>query len=166
MLPAFYLQLPALPLNANGKVDRNALPAPVAGSASTAPLATPTNPIGTISAMEEQVAATWRDVLHAETVALDENFFDVGGTSLLLIAMRSALEQRLARSIPVTWLFEHTTIRLLARRLVAATKVETAASGRDTMTLNAQKQRDAFARARAAKATSKSTAPPSTRSIA
>jgi amino acid adenylation domain-containing protein len=165
MLPAFYTQMPALPLNANGKVDRKALPVPVAGSVGAAAVAPPAGQNGSLAAMEEAISATWRSVLKAEAVSLDENFFDVGGTSLLLIATRTALEQRLSRSIPVTWLFEHTTIRSLARRLAAA-KDGATTPGQDTMGLNAQKQRDAFARARAAKATSKSTAPTSTRSIA
>ena len=131
MLPSVYVPLLALPLNANGKVDQSALPDPVIAPSAPTTLGTPT---------ERVVAEVWAKVLGSHT-GLDENFFDAGGTSLLLIAARTALQEQLSRTIPVTWMFECTTVRALAKRLdegVGATPSNT----------NAERQRQAFARAR------------------
>ena len=134
MLPSVYVPLTALPLNANGKVDRATLPEPLARHGS--PQAG--------SPMEQLVAGIWAQALGAEP-GPDENFFDVGGTSLLLIGVRSALEKRLARPIPVTWMFECTTVKALSKRLeegVVATPAHANAKA------NAARQRQAFAQAR------------------
>ena len=135
MLPSAYVSLPALPLNANGKIDRNALPAPAAHSPA---------PSRRGSATEQLVARIWASVLRSEFTA-DVNFFDVGGTSILLIAVRAALQQQLARAIPITWLFECTTIKTLAQRLEAG---EATAPTAPALQTNADRQRQAFARAR------------------
>jgi acyl carrier protein len=152
MMPAFYTQLNAIPLTSNGKVDRVALPKPAAGSKTAgAETAIPG------SAMQDQVAGVWRGVLKASQVGLDDNFFDIGGTSVLLVSVRSQLQEKLGRSIPVTWMFEFTTVRTLAGKLAEA---EVGASAKPAVstssTLNAaqeqaRKQREAFARMRAAK---------------
>jgi amino acid adenylation domain-containing protein len=154
MLPAFYIQVPSIPLTHNGKVDRAALPAPTAGSHATAP-ATPAAHVG--SAMQERVAAIWRDVLEATSVGLDDNFFDIGGSSILLIRVRTALQSQLGRPIPITWMFEFTTIRSLADKLSEAdsSSANTVASATTAVLTAAQeqarKQREAFARMRSAK---------------
>jgi hypothetical protein len=152
MMPAFYTQLDAIPLTGNGKVDRVALPKPAAGSkTSAAETASPGSPL------QDQVAEVWRGVLKASQVGLDDNFFDIGGTSVLLVSVRSQLQERLGRSIPVTWMFEFTTVRALAGKLAEG---EVGASAKPAVstssTLNAaqeqaRKQREAFARMRAAK---------------
>ena len=142
MLPSLYVPMERLPLNGNGKVDREALPsgmAPRAGMAAGA------------SAMQRVVASAWKNVLGYEGGSGD-NFFDVGGTSLLLVAVRASLQEELGRAIPVTWMFECTTVRALAERLeeglvrdLKPMKVES----------QAEKQRQAFARARAQRSTTK-----------
>jgi len=99
--------------------------------------------------MEESVAAVWRRVLNLQRISLDDNFFDAGGTSLLLIAVRTGLQERLEREIPITWLFECTTVRALARRLTEPAGVVAAGTG--NAVANARKQRAVFARARAAR---------------
>ncbi len=149
MLPAFYIQLDAFPLTGNGKIDRAALPIPQAGSGS------PATRTGT--PMQEQVAAIWQSVLATQNVGLDDNFFDIGGSSLLLIAARTQLQLKLDRQIPITWMFEFTTIRTLAGKLENSGVEGTASagsSGAKTLSASqeqARKQRDAFARMRAAK---------------
>jgi hypothetical protein len=101
------------------------------------------------SAMEKAVASAWRRALNVDSLGAEDNFFDVGGTSLLLIAVRNALQQELARTIPITWFFESTTIRSLAVRLNEAQI--SAATVTNQAQENARRQRDAFARMKAAK---------------
>ena len=141
MRPAFYVRLEAFPLTGNGKIDRAALPAP-----STSSAAAQSGPAASVSPMEAAVARAWRRVLQVEHVAVDENFFDAGGTSLLLIAVRAALQDELLRTLPVTWFFECTTIRALAARLDA----EPAAAAPALLSAQekARRQREVFARNR------------------
>jgi hypothetical protein len=144
MMPAFYQRLALFPLTPNGKVDRSALPAPRAGS--NVP---DRRSLAAATTMEDLVASIWQVVLKAKAVALDDNFFDVGGTSLLLIAVRTGLQEQLDRQIPVTWMFECTTIRALAKKLSEPTEAGTTAVG--MLQDRVQKQRMAFARVRAAR---------------
>ena len=109
MVPAAFVTLPALPLTANGKVDRRALPEP---GRSGVPTVSPPR-----SAMEESIAQVWRSVLEVDAIDCDENFFDLGGSSLLLIEAHARLQKLLARRLPITALFEHPTVRSLARAL-------------------------------------------------
>ena len=148
MMPAFYQRLAIFPLTPNGKIDRKALPAPTAGST----LTDRTVP-GMATTHEDLVANIWRVVLKADHVSFDDNFFDVGGTSLLLIAVRTGLQEQLSRQIPVTWMFECTTIRALAARLRAGSEPEPSAAdghAKDAQE-KARRQRIAFARARNAR---------------
>jgi amino acid adenylation domain-containing protein len=140
MMPAFYRVLGAMPLTTNGKVDRAALPDEHSVQVAS---------LGTSTTTEEKVAVVWRRVLGVGQVGVEDNFFDVGGSSLLLIAVRTGLQAELNCEIPVVWMFECTTIRSLARRIEdgnAAPVVQTAA-----VDANARRQRMAFARARAAR---------------
>jgi amino acid adenylation domain-containing protein len=143
MMPAFYQRLAIFPLTPNGKVDRAALPAPSAGS--NLP---DRRSLAAATSMEDFVASVWRVVLNAQAVSLDDNFFDVGGTSLLLIAVRTGIQEQLDRQIPIDWMFEYTTIRALAKRLAEPMD---AVSGPAPQMLQTriQKQRMAFARVRA-----------------
>jgi amino acid adenylation domain-containing protein len=148
MMPAFYTQLEAIPLTGNGKVDRPALPKPVTGSR--------TVPLEHGSPVQEEVAGMWRKVLDTPNVGLDDNFFDIGGTSLLLIAVRSQLQEKFGRQIPITWMFEFTTIRALADKLGETEAGAATGPARVNGALNsaqeqARRQREAFARLRAAK---------------
>jgi amino acid adenylation domain-containing protein len=145
MLPAFYIQMPAFPLTSNGKIDRAALPKPVSGSLEPA--------AETGTPMQQRVAAIWRSVLEAPSVSFDENFFDIGGTSILLIRIRKELQDQLARQIPITWMFECTTIRGLAAKLseAASESAPPASSALSAAQEQARRQREAFARMRAAK---------------
>ena len=135
MVPSLYVELAALPLNPNGKIDRSALPEPMPHT-----LSGPVARTGT----EKLVADIWAGVLGTQ-VSAEVNFFDVGGTSLLLIAVRADLQKQLARTIPVTWMFECTTIRTLARRLDEGIAQPPAPVRQTT---NADRQRQAFAKAR------------------
>ena len=109
MRPTFYVRMKSLPLNANGKVDRDALPPPSVAMPPSQPVPARTQ--------EERIAACWHRVLKNDAIGLNDNFFDVGGSSLLLAALRNELQTSLERTIPVTWLFEYATIRSLAAKL-------------------------------------------------
>jgi acyl carrier protein len=91
------------------------------------------------SQLEETIAAVWKDILRTGRVGLDDNFFDLGGDSLLLVAMHSKLQKILQVEIKLTDLFAHTTIRSLAKNLGAA------APSFDAVYERAEKQRSAFA---------------------
>ena len=108
LVPALIVRTDSLPLNANGKVDRTAL--------ATAP--EPAAPVVArpASGQEAELAAIWAQVL-GRPVGSDDNFFDLGGTSLQLLEIHAILTRTLGRSVPTTMLFEHPTIRSLARRL-------------------------------------------------
>ena len=145
MIPAFYIQVHSIPLTHNGKVDRVALPKPVTGSvASFSDKGTP---------MQERVAAIWRTVLEAPNVLLDDNFFDIGGSSILLIRIRAELQTQLGRQIPITWMFEFTTIRSLADKLLEeeSEAVPPTSAVLSAAQEQARRQREAFARMRSAK---------------
>ena len=142
MLPSIYQHVAQFPLNANGKVDRGALALPASGATRSAVRG---------SSMEAAVSAVWASVLGSDDFGLDENFFDVGGSSLLLIAVRSQLQEKLAREIAVVSMFECTTVKTLAARLQEPDQATTAAQDADKVFDNARRQRDAFARARAAR---------------
>ncbi len=144
MMPAFYIGLAALPLTANGKVDRQALPAPQPGTNSAR-----RHGLTHASGLEYSIARIWQMVLAADEVGLDDNFFDIGGTSLLLIAVRTGLQEQLDRPIPVTWMFEYTTVRSLARKLGNPDDAGSVASNQ--LADAARRQREAFRRARGVK---------------
>jgi amino acid adenylation domain-containing protein len=139
MRPTFYMRMDSLPLNANGKVDRDALPPPP-------PAALPQSQPGPERTLEDRIAACWHRVLKNDAVSLNDNFFDVGGSSLLLAALRNELQIALNRSFPVTWLFEYATIRGFAAKLNSETQEKA------PLQLAAQQklaqQRDSFARMR------------------
>ena len=108
MVPAAFVLLDVLPLTANGKLDRRALPAPDA--APRGPVVAPR------TATEEAIAAAWRDVLSLPAVGVDDSFFDLGGHSLLIVQVH----RRLAEQFPdlaVVDLFRYPTIAALAQFL-------------------------------------------------
>jgi amino acid adenylation domain-containing protein len=137
MRPAFYVRLDALPLTSNGKIDRAALPSPV-----PAP-----QPESFETTTEAKLAAVWKQVLGLVSVGAEDNFFDVGGTSLSLIVLRTALQQELGRSIPIMWFFEYTTIRALARKLSEQSILTQTSSS--AVPENTRRQRESFARMKA-----------------
>jgi amino acid adenylation domain-containing protein len=121
MIPWAFVALPALPLNANGKLDRKALPDP-----ERAAWGAPVQMEEPQTDMERTVAEVWRQVLHLERVGIDDNFFDSGGHSLLAVRVRHRLKAALGRDLPLVALFEHPTIRSLARSLATGEETEPA----------------------------------------
>lgn len=109
MLPSAFVLLDALPLNPNGKVDRNALPVPEQSDQPDyeAP----------VYRMETMIAEIWAEILEVPRVGLHNNFFDLGGHSLLLIKVQCKLEERLKTRVTIIDLFRYTTVASLAKFL-------------------------------------------------
>lgn len=108
MVPTHIILLDRLPRTPSGKVDRRTLPAP-AGERQVAGLFQAPR-----TEVERQVAAVWSDLLGVEAVGTDDNFFDLGGHSLLLIRAHGRLVEQFGREFPVVELFRHTTVATLA----------------------------------------------------
>ncbi|HXQ69968.1 MAG TPA: amino acid adenylation domain-containing protein [Pyrinomonadaceae bacterium] len=122
MVPGSFVRLEAMPLTANGKVDRRALPDPdVRGTPEEIYVAPQTE-------LEQSLAAIWQEVLKLERVGLSDNFFDLGGHSLLLVQVRSKLRELLGHQVPVLELFKYPTIGSLAKHLSNTTEATDADS--------------------------------------
>ncbi|MCS9306407.1 non-ribosomal peptide synthase/polyketide synthase [Pseudomonas aeruginosa] len=123
MVPAQWLALERMPLSPNGKLDRKALPAPEV-SVAQAGYSAPRN------AMERTLAEIWQDLLGVERVGLDDNFFSLGGDSIVSIQVVSRARQAGLQLSPRD-LFQHQNIRslALAAKAGAATAEQGPASG-------------------------------------
>ncbi|MEC3919456.1 non-ribosomal peptide synthase/polyketide synthase [Nocardia sp. CDC160] len=110
MVPAVYLWLDALPLNASGKLDRASLPAPSAATA----LRAPTGP------EERLVAEVFASLLGVERVGADDDFFALGGNSLIATQLVARLGQVAGVRLPLRAVFDDATVAGLAARIVAA----------------------------------------------
>ena len=110
MVPSIFVLLEALPLLPNGKVDRRALPAPegvrpTLAAAYEAPR----------SEVERAIATVWREVLHLEKVGINDNFFDLGGHSLLIVQVNSKLRESFNCNLSIVELFQNPTINAIAQ---------------------------------------------------
>lgn len=117
MVPTAWVVLPALPLNANGKIDRKALPEPQVRSEDRVH-AEPR------SDTEKLVADIWRKLFKLERVGLNDNFFTLGGHSMLAVQLLWLVEQRVGVHVPVRELFEAPTVLGLASRIDALRQEE------------------------------------------
>ena len=111
MVPSAFVVLDELPLTSNGKVDRKALPLPEGGRQLEQAYVAPS------SDTEQCLATIWRDVLGIEQVGVYDNFFDLGGHSLLLMRVHAMLERALGRTVPVVLMFRYPSIAALASHL-------------------------------------------------
>ena len=111
MVPTAYILLDALPMNANGKVNRQALPPPAAATIPSLPYEPPQTPF------EEIMMTIWQEVLNQEQVGIHNNFFDLGGHSLLATQIISRVRDQFEVDLPVRALFEHATIAALSARV-------------------------------------------------
>jgi amino acid adenylation domain-containing protein len=113
MIPWAFVPLAALPVTANGKLDRRALPAPVRETLGEDVAAHPLTPT------EETLAGLWRELLGIERVAVTDNFFDLGGHSLLATQLVARLRQAFAAEVPLRTLFQTPNLSALAAALDA-----------------------------------------------
>jgi amino acid adenylation domain-containing protein len=107
MVPVHWVLLAALPLNANGKVDRKALPHPERPSAAAVYAAPQSYP-------EQLIAEVWQGVLGAERIGVRDNFFELGGHSLLAIQVLTRIRQHFAVDLPLPDFFAAPTVAGLA----------------------------------------------------
>ncbi|MCR3833466.1 amino acid adenylation domain-containing protein, partial [Pseudomonas aeruginosa] len=108
MVPLHWLVLDRMPLNANGKLDRKALPALDIGQMQNQAYQAPRNEL------EETLARIWAEVLKVERVGVFDNFFELGGHSLLATQIASRVQKALQRNVPLRAMFECTTVEELA----------------------------------------------------
>ncbi|MEH2349562.1 MAG: amino acid adenylation domain-containing protein [Nostoc sp.] len=115
MVPGVFIFLDTLPILPNGKIDRRALPVPEA----LRPTLTTAYEVPQ-SEMEQQIAKLWQEVLHVDKVGIHDNFFDLGGHSLLMLQINHKLRAILQRDISVVTMFQNPTIYSLAQYLSKA----------------------------------------------
>ncbi|WP_280458667.1 amino acid adenylation domain-containing protein, partial [Nocardia carnea] len=108
MVPAAFVELDALPLTVNGKLDRKALPEPVFEATEFRAASTP---------IEEIVAGVFAEVLGADRVGADDDFFALGGNSLIATQVAARLSKALDATVPVRAVFEASTVAGLAVRV-------------------------------------------------
>ena len=115
LVPTQYVLLDSLPLTPSGKINRRALPKPDSGQTAIS-----AHPIGPGTLIEQSVASVWQEVLRLERVGTADNFFDLGGNSLMLARVQRGLQVALRRDVPILSLFQYPTIAALAKHLTAS----------------------------------------------
>jgi amino acid adenylation domain-containing protein len=107
MVPSAFVRLPHWPLTANGKIDRKALPVPGQAASAQAYVKPET-------AIERELCQIWEALLKRERISVRDNFFEIGGHSLLAVRMVSEVRSRFQVNMVVRFIFEYPTIRDLA----------------------------------------------------
>ena len=135
MIPTAVVFLDSLPQTPNGKVDRKALPAPDRSrpelrAVYQAPRTT----------TEKEIAAIWKIALNVDRVGIDDNFFDLGGHSLLMTRVHARLRSAVAPNLSLVELFQYPTVRALAARIAPEETV--AVTRRRQRTVSADQRRD------------------------
>jgi amino acid adenylation domain-containing protein len=110
MLPSAIVVLEKFPLNANGKIDRPALPEPVASRGET-------EFVGPRDILEAQLAAIWESALGMKPIGVTDDFFEMGGDSFVAMHIFMELERTLGKNLPLATLFPLPTIEKLAAAL-------------------------------------------------
>ncbi|WP_414632359.1 non-ribosomal peptide synthetase, partial [Clostridium sp. UBA2485] len=110
MIPAYFVRLDKMPLTANGKLDRRALPEPNLAATLTEYEA-PRNEV------EETLAKVWSEALGIEKVGINDNFFDLGGYSLKATVLMSKIHKALNKEVPLKELFKAPTIKELSKHI-------------------------------------------------
>ena len=108
MLPTLWTTLTKMPVTPNGKINRQALPAPQPKTQNTAHASLPRD------AMELQLTSIWENVLNINAIGIHDDFFDLGGHSLIAVRLMAKIAQQFAQNLPLTTLFQGPTIAQLA----------------------------------------------------
>ncbi|MGS2807678.1 non-ribosomal peptide synthetase [Nocardia gipuzkoensis] len=144
LIPSVFVPISELPLNANGKVDRRALPSPPRErSRLDSEFRAASSPI------EHSIVEIWQRVLEIETIGVDDSFFDLGGTSTSLSVVHHLLAAELGIDLAIAKLFQYPTVRALAIHLTSTgsdgaghvEKGRSVGSRRRSMLENARTQR-------------------------
>jgi amino acid adenylation domain-containing protein/FkbH-like protein len=111
MIPAKWVSLESIPLTSNGKVNRKALPEPLAAETTSNAYEAPANEL------ELQLASLWQEILMVEQVGVNDNFFELGGHSLNAIKLSSRIHRMLNIKIAVGAIFSNPSVRQLGKAL-------------------------------------------------
>ncbi|MCY7371820.1 MAG: LLM class flavin-dependent oxidoreductase, partial [Polaromonas sp.] len=114
MVPRSVMSLASFPMTPNGKVDRKALPTQANAPVAAPPTAESAPASAQHDAMEATIAGLWQDVLGLATVGRTDNFFDLGGHSLLVVQVQRRLREATGREVSITDMFRLPTVRALA----------------------------------------------------
>lgn len=109
MIPSHFELLPSLPLTPNGKIDRKALPEPSYDTGNTDLVFTQS-----YTGNEKFITDTWADLLNVKNIRLTDNFFDLGGHSLIAVEVMNRIEKHTGKKLPLSTLFQHSTVSTLA----------------------------------------------------
>ena len=123
MIPSTFVFMENFPLTPNGKVDRRALPAPESGRPDLE-----TNFISPRNEIERTVASIWEKVLKIEKVGVGDNFFDLGGHSLLIVQVHHQIQQKFQTDLNIAQMFQYPTIQSLAQYLSRSRQEKTGSS--------------------------------------
>ncbi len=115
-IPSAFVFLDAIPLTANGKIDRLALPVPT--------LAFNPSFVAPSNALELQLMQIWEEILHVSPIGVRDNFFDLGGHSLLAVSLMARIQQQFDKKLSLATLFQGATIEHLAQIILAETTDE------------------------------------------
>jgi amino acid adenylation domain-containing protein len=118
MVPAWFIQLDKLPLTVNGKIDRKALPDPVAAGMTSQEFKAP------VTAFEITLANIWEDVLGRDAVGLQDNFFELGGHSLKAMQVISRVQQELKLKMELRHFFEYPLLEEFAGAIAKVSRNE------------------------------------------
>jgi acyl-coenzyme A synthetase/AMP-(fatty) acid ligase/acyl carrier protein len=136
MIPSAFVMLEELPLTPNGKVNRRALPSPEGLRPGLK-----TDYIAPQTEAERKIAAIWHEILQFKEVGIHDNFFDLGGHSLLMVRAHSKIQETFETKISIVELFKAPTVSALARRL---TRQESTQTSVEQIHERARKQREAI----------------------
>jgi natural product biosynthesis luciferase-like monooxygenase protein len=143
MVPSAFVLLEALPLTPNGKIDRAALPAPERARSESGTREPPGNDV------ERGIVSVLQELLAAEDIGVDDNFFDLGANSLIMVQVNVRLRALLGRSVPLVRMFQFPTARALASALGGGEEANDRAVKQSQD--RAQVRRDAMLRLRGAR---------------
>lgn len=118
MMPTYFLAIEEMPLTINGKIDRKALPRPELTRASA--YVAPTD------ALQKQLVEIWADLLQLpiDKIGIADNFFEIGGHSLLAVRLMARIAEMLYIELPISTLFEHATVQTLSARIEQVSSVD------------------------------------------
>ena len=111
MIPAIFVGMDELPVNTSLKIDRKALPKPDLSKLSVSQKESPT------TTGEELLTGIWKELLGVDEVSIQDDFFELGGHSLAAVQLMSMIKAATGKKLPLTTLFQHSTIKKLAAQL-------------------------------------------------
>ncbi|BDU27221.1 polyketide synthase [Flavobacterium sp. GSB-24] len=108
LLPSKYIWVDDFPITPNGKIDKKNLPVPEYNRPDSAPLFKKPN-----TQLEKDIAKIWSEELKISSIGIDDDFFDMGGSSVLAQKVTTLMKQQLSKDVPVSKIYIHPTIREL-----------------------------------------------------